>query len=199
MLLILSDEQKQHLSLLSDIGDIVGTEFCRIALDFIKNGINAKKYMTASQKLNIEMLTIRHSVEAIMYLLTEASKLRIGEQDLQHSLLTVDLSDTITTCLLKAYEENHEEIRGILAEMDVVAPHYESLEWRFDVKLASRMLNYQTTPEVVLKLHLNDGVKTEAKVLQTDPVNLLHMTNVLEEALAEMKSGHCRRLARTIK
>ena len=199
MLLVLSDEQKQHLSLLSEIGDTVGTEFCRIALDFIKNGIAAKKYATASQKLNIEMLTIRHSVEAIMYLLTEASKQSISEVDLQHSLVTVELSETIANCLLQTYKENHEEIRGILAKMDIITPHYESLEWRFDVKLASRMLNYQTTPEVILKFRLNNGESTDTKVLQTDPVNLMHMTNVLEEALAEMKSGHCRRLARTIK
>jgi hypothetical protein len=36
-------------------------------------------------------------------------------------------------------------------------------------------------------------------VLQTDPVNLVHMTKVLDEALQEIKSSYCRRILRNIK
>ena len=199
MLLILSDEQKEHMSLLSVVGDVVATEFCRIAVDFIKNGINAKKYLTAAQKLNTEAVLIRHSVEAIMYVLSECSKLQISEADFQHSLVTVGLSEELNACLLKSFTENSEEIRSILNKMALVLPHYEKLEWRFDVKLASRMLSYQTTPQILLKLHINTGERNDTKILQTDPVNLVHITNVLEDALAEMKSAHCRRIARTVK
>ena len=41
--------------------------------------------------------------------------------------------------------------------------------------------------------------KSDVQVLQADPANLLHMANVLEEALGEMKTAHCRRILRNIK
>ena len=50
----------------------------------------------------------------------------------------------------------------------------------------------------MLKFHLKDGDDVDTKVLQTDPVNLLHLTNTLEEALQDMKTAHCRRIVRNI-
>ena len=35
--------------------------------------------------------------------------------------------------------------------------------------------------------------------VETDPVNLIHLTNTLESALSEIKSQHCRRIMRGIK
>jgi hypothetical protein len=67
------------------------------------------------------------------------------------------------------------------------------------VQLASRSLRRQTTPQVTLKLETKDGEQTEMHVLQTDPVNLVHLTQVLDAALQEMKSPYCRRIARNIK
>ena len=46
-------------------------------------------------------------------------------------------------------------------------------------------------------LSLSDETKTQ--VLQTDPANLVHMTQTLEAALAELKTQHCRRIMRNIK
>ena len=39
----------------------------------------------------------------------------------------------------------------------------------------------------------------DTHLLQTDPVNLVHLTKSLESALAELKSQHCRRIMRSIK
>ena len=39
----------------------------------------------------------------------------------------------------------------------------------------------------------------DTQLLQTDPVNLVHLTKSLEGALAELKSQHCRRIMRSIK
>ena len=41
--------------------------------------------------------------------------------------------------------------------------------------------------------------KSDSVLLQTDPANLLHVTKSLEEALAEIKTQHCRRIMRSIK
>ena len=199
MLLVLNDDQKEHLTLLTDVDVEIAREFSRIAVDFIKNGTNTKKYQIAAQKLNLDVKRIRQSIEAIMHILTECSKLQINEIDFQDSIITLGLPDELNECLLQFYLDNQDEIRSVLIDMSLVLPHFENLEWRFDVQLASRMLSYQTTPQVMLKFHINNGIDKDVRVLQTDPVNLVHMTKVLEEALSEMKTAHCRRIARNIK
>lgn len=65
-------------------------------------------------------------------------------------------------------------------------------------QLASRSLRHQTIPTVVMKLHTEDCGKNDVHILQTDPVNLVHLTQTLEGALAEVKTQHCRRIIRNI-
>ena len=67
-------------------------EFCRISLDFIRKGVNRKVYQSAArecillhhgcygycaEKLDVDVATIQHGVEGLMYLLTECSKLMV--------------------------------------------------------------------------------------------------------------------------
>jgi len=196
MLVVLSDEQKLHLSLLNKININIAKEFCRLAIDFIKNGVNSKKYQTASVKLEIDLDMIRHSVEAVMHIITECSKLYVTETDFQDSIVTLGLEKELNECLLEFYTSNCDDIRQHLKNMSLIVPHYQDLEWRFDVKLSSRMLRYQTTPQIMLKLHTHDGVNKSTKILQTDPVNLKHLTEQLEEALLQVKTSHCRKIAR---
>ena len=200
MLLILTDEQKQHLSLLNNVDVGVAKEFCRIAGEFIQNGIDAKKCQMAAQKLEVDAKLISQCIEAVMYLFSECSKMFLAETDFRDSLLSLDFEEDLFNTLVKYYEQNKSDIRKILSKMELSLPQYQNLKWRFDVQLATRMLNYQTTPQVMLKLHLDKGTgENDVNILQTDPVNLVHMTQVLEEALNEIKSAHCRRIARNIK
>lgn len=168
-------------------------------MDFIRKGANPKVYQGAAQKLQVNAETIQHGVEGLMYLLTESSKLMLNEIDFQDSILTLGFSDEMRQTLLQLYLQNRKEIRTILSEMSMDLPHYHNLEWRFDVQLASRSMRRQTTPIVLFKLHTEESGLRETTVLQTDPVNLVHMTKVLDEALQEIKSSYCRRILRNIK
>ncbi|XP_060568246.1 COMM domain-containing protein 2-like [Ruditapes philippinarum] len=199
MLLMFDEKHKTHLSFLLDIDISVLEEFCKISLEFIKKGANVKVYQSAAQKLNVPADTVQHGVEGLMFLLTESSKLMISEIDFQDSIMTLGFSEQIQQALLQLYLQHRKEVRAILNEMSMDLPHYHNLEWRFDVELASRSLRHQVTPTITMKLHTQDCGKTSAQVLQTDPVNLLHLTKVLEEALQEMKSPYCRRIVRNIK
>ncbi|XP_064615240.1 COMM domain-containing protein 2-like [Liolophura sinensis] len=199
MLLMLEDEHKEHLSFLTDVNLDVVREFCRISLEFIKKGTNTKVYQGAAQKLGVSPEKVHHGVEGLMYLLTESSKLMLSEIDFQDSILTLGFSEELRSELLTMYLENRRSIRSILSEMSMGLPHYHNLEWRFDIRLASRCLRYQVNPIMLMKLHLDNGGKRETTVLQADPVNLVHLTNVLDGALQEMKSAHCRRIVRNIK
>ncbi|KAG9266414.1 COMM domain-containing protein 2 [Astyanax mexicanus] len=199
MLLVLSDEHKEHLGFLPKVDPAVVGEFGRIAVEFLKKGSNPKIYEGAARKLNVPSETVQHGVEGLMYLLTESSKLMISEIDFQDSVLVLGFSEELNKLLLQLYLENRKEVRQILSELAPSLPHYRNLEWRFDVQLGSRALRQHVKPAICLKLHLESGGTQTARVLQTDPATLLHLIQELECALAEVKSNHCRRILRNIK
>lgn len=72
-------------------------EFCKISLDFIRKGVNRKVYHSAAresrahiiciiiisccvEKLDVDVATIQHGVEGLMYLITECAKLMVYSQ-----------------------------------------------------------------------------------------------------------------------
>ncbi|KAI7791253.1 COMM domain-containing protein 2 [Triplophysa rosa] len=199
MLLVLSDDHKDHLCFLSEVDHAVVSEFGRIAVEFLKKGSNSKIYEGAARKLNVSSETVQHGVEGLMYLLTESSKLMISEVDFQDSVLVLGFSEELNKLLLQLYLENRKDMRQILSNLSPNLPHYHNLEWRLDVQLASRALRHQVKPTVTLKLHLEDDGMRRAHVLQTDPATLQHLIQEMERALADLKSNHCRRILRNIK
>ena len=199
MLLVLGDQQKEHLALLNNVDEEVAKEFCRIAIEFIRNGINLKMYMAAASKLNVQASLVRNAVEGLMYLFSESSKLMINEIDFQDSIIMLAFPESLVKTLLDLYLASRKETRELLSKMSMDIRHYHNLEWRFDIQVASRALSYQTKPEILLRFDIREGEDKKVEVVQTDPVNLVHMTHVLEQALSEMKTAHCRRIARNIK
>jgi hypothetical protein len=78
--------------------------------------------------------------------------------------------------------------------------------YNYCVQLASRALQHQVTPLITMNLTLETKTalasgSTSRKniVLQTDPTNLVHITQVLEEALRESQSQHSRQIQRSFK
>ncbi|KAM7160119.1 COMM domain-containing protein 2 isoform 1-T1 [Macrochelys suwanniensis] len=223
MLLVLSEEHKEHLGFLTQVDSAVVGEFGRIAVEFLRKGTNPKIYEGAAitlswfskniflsccfvkgpsnyqGKLNVSSDIIQHGVEGLTYLLTEGSKLMISEIDFQDSVLVLGFSEELNKLLLQLYLDNRKEIRSILSELAPKLPSYHSLEWRLDVQLASRSLRQQIKPAVTVKLHLDQNEDQTTKILQTDPATLLHLIQQLEQALGEMKTNHCRRIVRNIK
>ena len=118
-----------------------------------------------------------------MYLLTECSKLMVNEIDFQDSIMVLGFPEELNKELLSLYQENCQEIRSILSEMAMDLPHYHNLEWRLDVQVASRALQRQAQPSVLLRLHAKDGEELDSHLMQTDPSNLVHLTQSLELSL----------------
>ncbi|KAI5614723.1 COMM domain-containing protein 2 [Silurus asotus] len=199
MLLVLSDEHKEHLGFLANVDPSVVGEFGRIAVEFLKKGSNPKIYEGAARKLSVPAETVQHAVEGLMFILTESSKLMISELDFQDSVLVLGFSEELNKLLLQLYLENSKEVRRILSGLAPSLSHYHNLEWRLDVQMASRVMRQQVKPTVTLKLHLESGDARSARVLQTDPATLQHLIQELERALTEVKSNHCRRILRNIK
>lgn len=200
MLLILSQLQKSHLQFIATLELGLLREFARISLDsLLKGAPNPKIFQAAAQKLEVSVQTIKDGIDGLRHIFVESCRLMIGEIDFQDSIITLGFTEDVTKELLQLYLDNRKEIRNILSDMTVQVPHYRNLEWRFDVELASRSLHRQTNPVILMKLNTKSGDQTQTDVLQTDPVNLFHLTSVLENAMQEMKTAHCRRIVRNIK
>ena len=83
--------------------------------------------------------------------------MQVNELDFQDSIMVLGFPEELNKELLALYMENCKEIRSILSAMSMDLPHYQNLEWRFDVQLASRSLQRQTQPIVTMRLHTKDG------------------------------------------
>ncbi|XP_075901615.1 COMM domain-containing protein 2 isoform X2 [Nelusetta ayraudi] len=174
MLLVLSEDHKEHLSFLPKVDAAVASEFCRIALEFLKKGTSPKIYEGAARKLGASVEAVQRGVEGLMYLMTESSK-----------------------CML--YLQHQSQIRRMLSLLSPDVPAYHNLEWRLDVQLATRSVHHQVCPSLTMHLVLAGGFDRSSVVLQTDAGTLLHLISSLEAALATLKSSATRRVLRNIK
>lgn len=199
MLLILEEEHKKHLAFLTNLELKTLHEFLRISIDFIEKGANARMYQAASNKLDVDAETIQHSVEGLMHLFIESCRQNISELDFQDSVQMLGFNEATCNEILRSYLENAKEIRSLIADTRFGLPHYHDFHWRLDVQVSSRSLRRQVKPVILMKLHTETNGNKEVKLLETDPINLIHMTQNLEAALDELKSGHCRRIMRNIK
>ena len=87
----------------------------------------------------------------------EVIMLQVNEIDFQDSILVLGFPEELNKELLHLYLQHCKEIRAILSEMSMDMPHYHDLEWRFDVQLASRTLQRQAQPSILLRLHTKEG------------------------------------------
>uniref|UniRef100_A0A3Q2E449 COMM domain containing 2 n=1 Tax=Cyprinodon variegatus TaxID=28743 RepID=A0A3Q2E449_CYPVA len=185
MLLVLSEEHKDHLGFLTQVDGSVVEEFCRIALEFLRKGSNPKIYEGAA-KIDQDNLTLMSPPPV----------------DFMDSVLSLGFTDQLNQSLLQLYVQHKDQIRSMLSHLRCSQPAYHNLEWRLDVQLASRSLRQQMVAMVTMRLLLSgsDGGGTlRCLDLQTDPSTLLHLISSLEAALAAMKTGHARRILRNIK
>ncbi|PWA16115.1 hypothetical protein CCH79_00016845 [Gambusia affinis] len=214
MLLVLSEDHKEHLSFLTKTDGSgknslrllrveVVEEFGRIALDFLRKGTNPKIYEGAARgkadrsslpagKLCVPVEMVQHGVEGLMFLMTESSKHMISEVDFMDSVLALGFGEELNQSLLQLYVQHKHQVRSILSQLLCNQPAYHNLEWRLDVQLASRSVRHQIVPMVTIRLLLTRssdvGSTKSCMDLQTDPISLLHMISTLEAALAAVKT-----------
>ncbi|XP_024877207.1 COMM domain-containing protein 2 [Temnothorax curvispinosus] len=202
MLLTLKPDHKKHVLFLAEQSSPVLQDFCKLALDYLQKGPNVKVYNAAAQKLNVELDVIKKSVEGLVNLLLESCKHKLSAEDFRDSVVALGFTEDKEAILSKLYNVKKNEVSDALEEIGFKLPRYHDMEWRFEVQTASRSLLKQVAPLVTLDLSLknpDNPEEIEHVLLQTDPTNLLHMTQQLEEALQESRSQHIRRISRAVK
>ncbi|XP_050308735.1 COMM domain-containing protein 2 [Anthonomus grandis grandis] len=204
MLISLRNDHKQHLQLLIEQPEQVVLDFCKLASDFIENGPNKKIYQSAASKLSVTTEDIQNCIYGIINLVLLACRHKLSEADFRDSVLTLGFSTDQEAILSKFYETKKDDIHKV-RRPEFNDPHFNDLDWRFEVQLASRSLLQQVTPLITMDLSLrtskSDGSDPEIEhhLLQTDPTNLVHLANELENALNESKSNYSRKIQKTLK
>ncbi|XP_011694522.1 PREDICTED: COMM domain-containing protein 2 [Wasmannia auropunctata] len=202
MLLTLKPDHKKHVLFLAEQSLPVLQDFCKLALDYLQKGPNVKVYNAAAQKLNVELDVIKNSVEGLVNLLLESCKHKLSAEDFRDSVVALGFTEDKEAILSKLYSIKRDEVSDALEEIGFKLPRYHDMEWRFEVQTASRSLLKQVAPLVTLDLSLknpDNPEEVEHVLLQTDPTNLLHITQELEEALQESRSQHIRRISKAVK
>lgn len=139
------------------------------------------------------------------------------EKEVNESLVLAGVKPESIGEIERVVNANSAHVRSNLSGMRLRPVEYSNLEWRVDVNLASRATRETVEPEIVLKLDLksaprdnnnndndDDDEDTDAQaditseILKTDVVNLVHMTNCLDEALNEIKTHYVRRVMKNI-
>lgn len=101
--------------------------------------------------------------------------------------------------IITSANENSALIGTYIENIKIETKSFSDLEWRIDIKTATKSARKIIEPEIILKLNLTgDNQQKETHLLQTDIVNLVHLTNSLDEALNEIKSNYCRRIFKNL-
>ncbi|KAK3873278.1 hypothetical protein Pcinc_021704 [Petrolisthes cinctipes] len=212
MPLTISEDLKAQLSLLTTQNASVLQEFCRLANQYYRQEINPKIYNSASNKLGVQPSQVEDAVRALVFLLIHCTKAKASKLEVEELATSLNFTKDAVKVLADAYTNNEGDIKEYMKSMGVQVPHYNNLEWRFDILAGSRALHHIAEPLITLQLFLDhssgiqqqnkedgSGGKCEKILLQTDPNNLVHMTNVLEEALQEARTHHSRRVQQYLK
>uniref|UniRef100_A0A1Q3FXB3 COMM domain-containing protein n=1 Tax=Culex tarsalis TaxID=7177 RepID=A0A1Q3FXB3_CULTA len=211
---LIKQEQDKHLKFILNQPEEVLIEFCKLAIDYINNGINEKKCTAAAKNLETTFDTVKSCVEALVCLLIDCTKLHITEQDFR-SLGTLNFSSEQIAILWQFVSSKRALVENILKQSADNELHFRDLEWRLEAKVASRALHRQATPVIAMKLHLDSEVVNEHKekldqesttargetrkevLLQTDPTSLVHLIQVLEQALIDSKTHRVRNFVKS--
>ena len=123
---------------------------------------------------------------------------KLKEKEINESLVLSGLKPELIAEVEQNVNSNLKQIRTNLTGMRLNTVEYSNLEWRVDLNLASRSARETVEPEIILKLDLKSGEETSSEILKTDVVNLVHLTNSLEDALNEIKTHYVRRVMKNI-
>ncbi|XP_055610041.1 COMM domain-containing protein 2 [Uranotaenia lowii] len=222
---LIKQKQDQHLKFVLEQPEEVLIEFCKLAIEYISNGVNEKKCSIAAKKLETTFETVKACVEALVCLLMDCTKLHITEEDFQ-SLKSLNFTEGQIAILWQFVSSKRSLVENILKHSnDGGELHFRDLEWRLEAKVASRSLHNQATPVIAMKLHLDSEVVNEHKeklvgqerplegkndenqasvsstrkevLLQTDPTSLVHLIQVLEQALIDSKTHRVRNFVKS--
>ncbi|XP_018803703.1 PREDICTED: COMM domain-containing protein 2 [Bactrocera latifrons] len=215
MLLNIKTDQRRHLELLRHRGSEDVVELCKAAFEYLSLGPNTQRYQHLAEKYCTDTGVVQKAVEALIALLISATKGNASESDLQSLQQEEGYSNDVMQVLSQFVSSKRHFIEGSIKSANIRAYRLVNIEWRLEVRLATRSLLRQSSIRVTMKLYLHTEPKNENRdlledgdqaihsderrnrkdlLVQTDLSSLVHMIQVLETALYESKSRRIRNI-----
>ncbi|XP_030374967.1 COMM domain-containing protein 2 [Scaptodrosophila lebanonensis] len=225
MSLPLNQMQRDHLKLLQR-PDLC-LELCKHAFDYLINGPNPARYEVLAKKYAVDERSVQMAVEALISLLINVTK-KAHEIDLEMLRQTFpDLSEEVLEVLVQFAQSKRNFVESSIKSANLRSYRLVNLDWRLEVRIASRSLLQQSNIVVTMKLYLHREPKNENRELlevdttgrtqeelrameqderrhrkdvlvQTDVNSLVHMIKVLEDAMMESKTRRIRNIVAAI-
>lgn len=226
---VIKSLQKSHLTPLIkfEAQDVI--TLCKVAFDYLANGPEQQQmvYKVIAQKYGTEFKPedIQLAVEALISLLIDATKAKVNDKDVRKPLVVAGFRDETVDILTQFVTSKRNFIEGSIKNANIRAYRLVNLEWRLEVKLASRAVMKQTQVLVTMKLYLHTEPKNENRdlldydnasptvsskihedekrnrrdlLVQTDLSSLTYMIHTLENALMESRSRRIRNIVDAI-
>eukprot|EP00124_Ichthyophonus_hoferi_P001044 Ihof_evm6s47 gene=Ihof_evmTU6s47 len=183
----LSKEHQEGLALLDEIPSEYINQFCVISVDFLLNGENERLYAVAAKKLKIATSRVQGAIVGIMFLLMEATRMKVLSQydGFNDCLAQLALPEEMINILWMTYSNHQAELRSKFSMTldNIPQMHFYDLKWRLDMEIAGRSQLKCMTPLFFLQYHTKEGDKHESYIMQSDIATLTHITGQLEDAL----------------
>jgi len=227
--LSLSQEERDHLSILQrPASDVV--DLCKSAFDYLVNGPNLERYDVLAKMYTGDVNTeaVKQAVEALVSLLirvttnTESNGKQVNIRQMFHNI-----SDDVLDVLEQFVSSKRNFVEGSIKSANIRAYRLVNLDWRLEVRTASRCLLHQTNVVITMKLYLHTEPKSENRELleidtsersekdlsamhedqrrhrkdllvQTDVSSLVHIIKSLEDALVESKTRRIKNIVDAI-
>ncbi|XP_034475638.1 COMM domain-containing protein 2 [Drosophila innubila] len=225
----LSQEERDHLVLLQRPASEV-VELCKSAFDYLVNGPNLDRYDLLAKKYtgDVNSEAVKKAVEALISLLihvTTHTQTNGGPANIRQ--IFPDLSDEVLEVLEQFVSSKRNFVEGSIKSANIRAYRLINLDWRLEVRTASRCLLNQSNVVITMKLYLHTEPKSENRELleidtsdrserelgamhedqrrhrkdllvQTDVSSLVHLIKSLEDALVESKTRRIKNIVDAI-
>jgi len=213
MFLKLGDEHRQDLFTFSRLSVESFQECCQVAIAFIADGdTNPRTVAVMAQKIGIERQEADTIIKALTFLFSECTRAKLPEPEFSLTIMDLNLPNQLHNELVKQYRENVDKLRQLYVRAEMKAEHlfgisavpqYKDLEWRMEIELDRRSARQLMRPQFTLNVITSEqeewGTKDKEKrqnhvLMSAEYHDLRHVTDVLGEALKEIKTQHVRRI-----
>uniref|UniRef100_V5HH40 Uncharacterized protein n=1 Tax=Ixodes ricinus TaxID=34613 RepID=V5HH40_IXORI len=206
MLLILDDDHKQHPQFIRDVDVAVAREFCKIANEFLLRGVNPKVYHSAAQKLQSRRR--RRAERRGRHLAPPQPgrpKFKLSEQQFSG---IASAAQPPRARVPRLGRLSRREREGTSETSEQEGPSVLELlgsrvgDWKPRWLGAALQVPHRPGPWSTFRLKLQKEGRGEPRKSSSRPIlrNLIHMTELLEEALQSVKiAAYATRLSNTSK
>ncbi|XP_037939778.1 COMM domain-containing protein 2 [Teleopsis dalmanni] len=219
----LSNEQKEHLAFLREKSSDDIIQMCKSAFEYLTNeqaNTNNQRYEQLAKKYASNPTAVKQAIESLISLLIDATKANASESDMNF-LQDVGFSEEAVDILSQFVTSKRGFIEGSIKSANIRAYRLVHLEWRLEVRVASRSLLRQSNIFVTMKFYLHTEPKNENRdllekskhkilthaderrnrkdlLVQTDLSSLVHIIHTLEDALLESKTRRIKNIVDAI-